>query len=356
MKLFGVLVFVISLAAAAGLAVAPMGCGGGSTTQGVYISTEYCAPGCHNSWIGDGECDDACRTAECNWDGGDCAWVDACAVGCPDEWIGDGVCDDACYNAVCGWDGGDCDIPECDDGYSISVNDPSMCCPYGYPYYWPSDGMCHTGLPAAPTITPTRTPNPTPTPTPVPACRQGYSQAVNDPSMCCADGYPYYWDSDGMCHTVAPPAWREDIRSGDLVLDPAGAMYWGHIGICYGTDYVIEAKNSGVTKSPIAEWDDKPGVYVLRVDCSDYTAAQAADLALGQVGKPYDYFFAIQRSADLNSEYWYCSELVWAVYMNLGINLEYTPDDGGPVTPWEVYMSTQIIYHAGPPDIIPDSN
>ena len=26
----------------------------------------------HNRWIGDGECDDFCRTAECLYDGGDC--------------------------------------------------------------------------------------------------------------------------------------------------------------------------------------------------------------------------------------------------------------------------------------------
>ena len=369
-----VLGLLISLALAAVMGAAA-GCGGGSGSTGLT----YCSSGCQTSWIGDGECDEACRTAACNWDGGDCAWVDACAVGCPDEWIGDGVCDDSCYNSACRWDGGDCDIPECDYGYSISVNNPLMCCPYEYPYYWYTDDMCHQAAWTAPTSTPApecpsgysiAINNPgkccpsgylyywagdgmchaaasaAPTPTPAPACRDGYSPSVNDPGMCCPNAVPYYWSSDGMCHTVAPPAWRADIRSGDIVYDPNGALGLGHVGICYGTDYVIEAKkDSGVTKTPIEEWDNKQELYVLRVDCSDYTAAQAAELALGQVGKDYQgadlYLFP---SWDLNSEMWYCSELVWAVYMNLGIDLEYTPGDLA-VEPREIYMSTQVLYH-----------
>lgn len=383
MKLFGVLGLLICLALAAVMGAAA-GCGGGSGSTAL----ENCAAGCPSSWIGNGQCESACRNAACEWDGGDCAWVDACAVGCPDEWIGDGVCDDSCYNAACSWDGGDCDITECPAGSSPAVNDPGMCCEAGYPYYWPSDGMCYTALPyTVPTPTPTQSyqcpagssfaindhtrccPSgypyywstdgnchtaawSAPTPTPAPACSTGYFQAVNNPSKCCPSGFPYYWDTDGMCHTAALPEWREDIRSGDILLSPTGAMNWGHVGICYGTDYVIEAISAGVSKTPIEEWYDKPGLYVLRVACSNNIADQAADLALQQLGKAYQYNFLSPSSA-LNSSYWYCSELVWAVYMNVGINLEYTPDIG-PVTPWEIYMTTQVIYHAGPPDIIPD--
>lgn len=35
------------------------------------------------------------------------------------------------------------------------------------------------------------------------ACRTGYSPAVNDQTKCCPTGYPYYWSSDGKCHTTA---------------------------------------------------------------------------------------------------------------------------------------------------------
>jgi uncharacterized protein YycO len=149
--------------------------------------------------------------------------------------------------------------------------------------------------------------------------------------------------------------WRENIRSGDIVLAPRRAMGWGHVGICYGTSYVIEAVNPVVNMTPIEKWDDTPGVYVLRVDCSNAVAAEAASLAYEQLGDAYqDWYLYLFPSSDLNSSMWYCSELVWAVYYNVGIDLEYTPDSSGPVTPWEIYMSTQVIYHYGPPDEIPD--
>ncbi|MGA8848627.1 MAG: HET-C-related protein, partial [Dehalococcoidia bacterium] len=32
-------------------------------------------------------------------------------------------------------------------------------------------------------------------------CGAGYSEAIGDSSKCCPNGYPYYWSSDGKCHT-----------------------------------------------------------------------------------------------------------------------------------------------------------
>jgi uncharacterized protein YycO len=116
----------------------------------------------------------------------------------------------------------------------------------------------------------------------------------------------------------------------------------------------VEALGSGVELTPIEEWDDTAGVYVLRVDCSDEVAAAAASLAATQEGKAYQDLYAyLEKSSDMNSSYWYCSELVWGVYMNLGIDLEYTPDNYA-ISPWEIYMSTrtQVIYHHSPPDIL----
>lgn len=404
-----VLGLLISLALAASMGAAA-GCNSGSGSTAL----QECAAGCPDSWINNGQCDSACNNAACNYDGGDCDLTECpsgysisvnnpdkccsnglpyywaadnmcraispyaaptstqtmhyCAPGCPDSGIGDGVCDNSCNVAACGYDGGDCAITECNAGYSIAVNNDGICCPNGYPYYWSADGKCHTTSGQAPT--------------PTPGCPTGSSQAVNNPGKCCPSGYPYYWSSDdkchtasgpvstpapvcpagypyywtsdNKCHTAAQPAWMANLRSGDILLDPNGAWTLGHVGICYGTDYVIEAKESGVTKTPISDWDDKPGLYVLRVACSDAVADQAADLALTQLGKSYRIYIA-DKSDSMNSETWYCSELVWAVYRNLGIELEYTPDNGA-VTPWEVYMSTQVIYHDGPPDIIPDSN
>jgi hypothetical protein len=145
--------------------------------------------------------------------------------------------------------------------------------------------------------------------------------------------------------------WRQNIRSGDILFDPTSIGGLGHVGICYGTDYVVEAEFNGVSKDKIETWDTRYGVYVLRVNCSDEVAAVAASLALTQVGKPYDFFW-IQKSSDMNSSYWYCSELVWAVYMNQGIDIEYTPDIFA-VSPWEIYKTTDVIAHYGPNIVAP---
>ncbi len=85
-----------------------------------------CAPGCSDSWIGDGFCDRACNVSACNFDFPDCVNATSsgshgngmdqksqkpfCAKGCPDSWLGDKVCDARCKNADCAWDMGDCGI------------------------------------------------------------------------------------------------------------------------------------------------------------------------------------------------------------------------------------------------------
>lgn len=113
-----------------------------SGSQNVFLSWDVprCASSCPTSWLADGYCDQACNTADCHFDRGDCANVtegegpdltasafadwqasaDApgangipplpgyCADGCPESWIGDKVCDLRCNVAACGFDGTDC--------------------------------------------------------------------------------------------------------------------------------------------------------------------------------------------------------------------------------------------------------
>jgi hypothetical protein len=62
--LFLGLIFVLALAAAVGIS-----CGNNPST-GSYAD---CALVCPNSWLGDGQCDDVCNNAECNYDSGDCS-------------------------------------------------------------------------------------------------------------------------------------------------------------------------------------------------------------------------------------------------------------------------------------------
>ncbi len=81
-----------------------------------------CAPGCVDSWIGDGYCDKACNVSSCNFDYPDCingtnsktqqkrTNLVHCSKGCPDSWLGDRSCDMRCQNAECAFDAGDCGI------------------------------------------------------------------------------------------------------------------------------------------------------------------------------------------------------------------------------------------------------
>lgn len=99
-----------------------------------------CAPGCSDSWIGDGYCDKACNVSECNWDFPDCIngsnvmsssygssssggggghmqTIVQCSKGCPDSWLADKICDQRCNTYECGFDMGDCGIHLIKDGY-----------------------------------------------------------------------------------------------------------------------------------------------------------------------------------------------------------------------------------------------
>lgn len=96
-----------------------------------------CAPGCSDSWIGDGYCDRACNVSSCNFDYPDCingsnvrqgssAYGTGnshgspglfCARQCPDTWIADKICDQRCKNSECGYDAGDCGLDLVLDSY-----------------------------------------------------------------------------------------------------------------------------------------------------------------------------------------------------------------------------------------------
>ena len=103
-----------------------------SGAQRLYMAWDVpkCAPGCSDTWIGDGYCDKACNVSACNFDYPDCVNGTSgkrggargasaihsakeayfCASGCPDSWLGDKVCDAKCKSVNCGWDGGDCGV------------------------------------------------------------------------------------------------------------------------------------------------------------------------------------------------------------------------------------------------------
>jgi hypothetical protein len=92
-----------------------------------------------DTWLHDGQCDDATNTPECGFDGGDCCGENVNSVHCTkcqcltsvteppiptttstststtassdcirESWVGDGFCDDATNTPECRFDGGDC--------------------------------------------------------------------------------------------------------------------------------------------------------------------------------------------------------------------------------------------------------
>jgi hypothetical protein len=101
-------------------------------TSTTFSTSPTASPDCiHESWIEDGQCDDATNTPECHFDGGDCCGVNVHYGECtkcqcltsvteppaptptsPEcihkNWIEDGQCDDATNTPECNFDGGDC--------------------------------------------------------------------------------------------------------------------------------------------------------------------------------------------------------------------------------------------------------
>lgn len=125
-----------------------------------------CAPGCSDSWIGDGYCDRACNVSECNWDFPDCvngsnanpsgfSGYDSstqtvnvyCTKYCPDTWLADKICDQRCKIPECGWDFGDCGLDLVLDGFHGVTLDSALATipadevpvPHGMPHATPGE-------------------------------------------------------------------------------------------------------------------------------------------------------------------------------------------------------------------------
>jgi hypothetical protein len=140
------------------------------------------------------------------------------------------------------------------------------------------------------------------------------------------------------------PAWRMSIHIGDILFDPTFLGGIGHAAIYAGNGGTIEAAfSNGVVdyaKAPeyasLDTWDRRGGTYLIGVNCSDQQRLNATQFARGQVGKTYSLDWW-SKHYDPGQAGWYCSELVWAAYMNQGIDLEYTRDIWA-VSPYELLL------------------
>jgi len=121
---------------------------------------------------------------------------------------------------------------------------------------------------------------------------------------------------------------------------------WSHVAIYVGDGRIVEAANEGqpVEIKDDAQWryPEKTWVDYLRVTTADAATRQrAADFAIKQVGKPYDIKFYAKQA---NGKSWYCSELVWAAYVNASfgtIDLQGGPKGLG-VYPWQIARNTNV--------------
>ncbi|MBK8268108.1 MAG: C1 family peptidase [Planctomycetes bacterium] len=108
---------------------------------------------------------------------------------------------------------------ECEDGYTPALNNPSICCPDAFPYDG-GDGYCYE----------------TPQDDGNNPCSPGYQPAQNYPNVCCPRGYPYY-GGDGLCYAENPnndcePGFAPSQNEPDICC-PAGYPFFGYDGFCY---------------------------------------------------------------------------------------------------------------------------
>jgi len=118
------------------------------------------------------------------------------------------------------------------------------------------------------------------------------------------------------------------LENGDLLLCgsedswfPVGL--WTHVGIYdKKMNVVIEARPPlGVGFFPLSDWfyPNLTCVEVLRVETDQPTRDAAVDFAWTQIGCPFDLFNLLhceKLSDNFDGLGWYCSELVWAAYLN----------------------------------------
>ncbi|WDV46311.1 YiiX/YebB-like N1pC/P60 family cysteine hydrolase [Clostridiaceae bacterium M8S5] len=149
----------------------------------------------------------------------------------------------------------------------------------------------------------------------------------------------------------------DKCKKGDIVYEAKG-MYGiiGHSALVEGKFYdpvqgvyyirLVEGLSYGVSRSLLDDkrLDDRKG-YIYRIKNATYEQkCGAVKFCLSQLGKNYKGEF----SKDLNPEEndWYCSELVWAGYMNQGLDIEtkwYINEPG--VSPRDITMYSSEAEH-----------
>jgi uncharacterized protein YycO len=130
------------------------------------------------------------------------------------------------------------------------------------------------------------------------------------------------------------------VQPGDIVFMESGGFYsgshtmsdpsWDHVAIYYGNNTWIEAMpTKGVRYGNFSNnnWA-KIFAYGYVKTASESQRLGAVSFAVSQLGKSYqdlDWhkpWTNRTKDSDINSSAWYCSELVWAAYYNVGIDID----------------------------------
>lgn len=137
-----------------------------------------------------------------------------------------------------------------------------------------------------------------------------------------------------------------------LIVDSGSFGFAGHAAIVH-TDRSLTIESYAGSFSPIGidgvqiyenNWMNSQGSLQLRpygASLSDYTTA--ANYAIQQVGKPYNWNFFNKTTTDA----FYCSQLVWLSWLEVGINTETGSPPNGIIAPADLVNSsnTYIVYH-----------
>lgn len=117
--------------------------------------------------------------------------------------------------------------------------------------------------------------------------------------------------------------------------------YWMHNAIVVEQDGELKLVNAVAGAGVTVRELDSPylafasDVAVIRVDAPESVRRAAADYALAQVGKPFSWRYTDKTRTDA----FYCSQLAWQAYAQVGINLDANEllDDTGF---WAAYSAT----------------
>lgn len=186
--------------------------------------------------------------------------------------------------------------------------------------------------------------------------------------------YPHLYESPGK-YTVTLTVTDNDGLTGstskelDLSLEKGDILVcrddmsfvpgkeWTHAGMYIGNEQVVEAvRGRGVIISPLSEWSwtghqgkYKTYVRALRVKTDDSMGEKAVNFAVGKKGQPFSaskIFLQVLclTKKQVDSDSWYCSELVWAAYQhasNGAIDLDQNRN-GNAVAPDEIDDDNEV--------------